>query len=757
MFFRILAIAVFSLFVGVLGQPALAQEAASDSKELAQAKDALVKVLQDPKGREALIQMLQEQPASGSAAAASVSQEETGTVATQIGLYVQGFAGSLYEFGQLVVRGLSGYSSFLSGESEIDTERLLEGIYSILRVLVPAYLVLMVLHRIALSYTSRFVEASKRYRFTRKLGFLLATSAADAVFVVIGAGVGYLFAYIFSSSSTEQAINYIELFSVNAFFMIEIARVVIRFVFAPHRKTLRLLPFSDDEAVYWARRLIFVVGLLGFGVRLAVPVVSVNLSVELGSSVRVTVVLVTIVYMLMIIMSSRVRVREAIIAYGRSFRDANFTRQIFHVLAHLWHLIALAYVLAVMVAWIRSPLSAIETIADASGRSLLIIFVGLWFIMMFSRIMRRGIDLPKLFENALPTLENRLNSFLPRVCMVLRSLTVLAVIVGVLEVWGVGSIFYWLWEGAGVALRNALISALIVVLVGFLLWLSFMSWIDMRLHEQEGLVVSSRTRTLYKLFSNAVSILILVMFTLLALSELGVEIGPLIAGAGVVGLAVSFGSQKLVQDVITGAFIQLENAMNEGDFVELGGISGTVEQLSLRSVRLRDLAGTSHVIPFSSVSSVSNSTKDYGYAVAVIGVSYDTDIKEAKDAMVEAFQRLVATPDSASIIGDLEMHGITAFGDSAINIRARIKTSPGNQWAIGRAYNEHIKSVFDEREIDIPFPQVTYHVASDAPSAAPPQAKLSSAEAQEPGTDSGTASSSSKSDDRAAPDSDGDK
>ncbi len=105
--------------------------------------------------------------------------------------------------------------------------------------------------------------------------------------------------------------------------------------------------------------------------------------------------------------------------------------------------------------------------------------------------------------------------------------------------------------------------------------------------------------------------------------------------------------------------------MNEGDFVEVGGISGTVERLSIRSVTLRDLNGTSHTIPFSSVSSVSNSTRDYGYAVCVMGVGYGTDIEAAKDAMEEAFRRLEQTPDNVAILGPLEMHGITAFGDSA--------------------------------------------------------------------------------------------
>ena len=296
-------------------------------------------------------------------------------------------------------------------------------------------------------------------------------------------------------------------------------------------------------------------------------------------------------------------------------------------------------------------------------------------------------------------------------------------IIGVLEVWGVGSFWHWIWTGDGITFANSVLSAVIVILLGFALWLTLMSWIDLRILEREGKTVSSRTKTLFKLFSNAISILMIVMFTLLALSELGLQIGPLIAGAGVVGLAVSFGSQKLVQDVITGAFIQLENAMNEGDFVEVGGISGTVERLSIRSVSLRDLNGTSHIIPFSSVSSVSNSTRDFAYAVSVMGVGYGTDIEVAKDAMEEAFRRLEATPNNVAILGPLEMHGITAFGDSAINIRARIKTLPGSQWSIGRAYNEFLKIVFDERGIEIPFPQVTYHVADESKEEDVPQAE----------------------------------
>ena len=202
------------------------------------------------------------------------------------------------------------------------------------------------------------------------------------------------------------------------------------------------------------------------------------------------------------------------------------------------------------------------------------------------------------------------------------------------------------------------------------------------------------------------------MALLLSLSEVGVDIGPLIAGAGVVGLAISFGAQTLVKDIITGAFIQVENAINEGDVVTVAGITGTVEGITVRSVRMRDIDGTTHIIPFSSVDMVSNFMRGFSYHVALIGVAYDTNITHAKDAMLEAFRRLKETDFGPKIIGDFEMHGVTNFGASSIDIRGRIKTVPGDQWGVGRAYNEFVKQVFDERNIEIPFPQVTYHAAT---------------------------------------------
>ena len=200
------------------------------------------------------------------------------------------------------------------------------------------------------------------------------------------------------------------------------------------------------------------------------------------------------------------------------------------------------------------------------------------------------------------------------------------------------------------------------------------------------------------------AIALVVFGGLTVLSEIGIDIAPLLAGAGVIGLAIGFGAQKLVQDIITGIFIQLENAINEGDVVTVAGVTGGVEKLTIRSVALRDLAGVYHLIPFSSVDSVSNFMRRFAFHVEVVGIAYDADIDAAEAAMRRAFDTLFAGPLGKDITAPLEWHGLISIGDSAVNLRARIKTKPGQQWAVGRAYTALVKKELDAAGVEIPFP-----------------------------------------------------
>jgi small-conductance mechanosensitive channel len=302
-----------------------------------------------------------------------------------------------------------------------------------------------------------------------------------------------------------------------------------------------------------------------------------------------------------------------------------------------------------------------------------------------------------------------------------RLLVLVAVVIAIGDAWQLLGIADWLVTARGQVFLGELAAVAVILAVGGLIYLVMASWVEFRLNPAVGAVPTAREVTLLSLLRNAFTILLCVIIAMMVLAQLGVNIGPLIAGAGVLGLAISFGAQSFVQDVITGIFIQFENAMNTGDVVNVAGIGGVVEKLTIRSVSIRALDGTLHIIPFSSVGPVSNSTKHFGYHVAEVGVAYRENVAEVKAAMQDAFDRLMQDPAQAAVIlGDFDMQGIIAFADSAVVVRGRIRTMAGKQWGVGRAYNELVKQVFDERGIEIPFPHMTLYWGEDKQGMAPP-------------------------------------
>jgi small-conductance mechanosensitive channel len=164
----------------------------------------------------------------------------------------------------------------------------------------------------------------------------------------------------------------------------------------------------------------------------------------------------------------------------------------------------------------------------------------------------------------------------------------------------------------------------------------------------------------------------------------------------------------LVQDIITGIFIQFENIMNEGDVVEAAGRTGVVEKLTIRSVTIRDMSGTVHLIPFSSVDQVSNMVRGYSFFVAEFEVSRDSDIAAVKQALRDAFAMVMESEHKDVILDDLDLHGLTAITPASMSLRARIKTLAGKQWGPGRFYNELVLRLFEERGIQTPTPRVSY-------------------------------------------------
>jgi small conductance mechanosensitive channel len=707
------------------------QANASDAgtAEVQQANEALIKVLNDPDSRAALIDLLKKSASQGGGAAgvsgttAEKSGEATsGTDAAndeaaekqsfviRVGEYTRALAD---EVGVVIDRSrhsLKGLLLVLRGDIPIKWDRVQEVLLQVAIVLASAYLAFWASQYIArLLYPKLSVRARYGGGLTRSF-ILLLTSVIDTLTVAIGLGTGY-FVALAGFGGFEAGVTLQESLALNAFFITGMANVSLRFVFAPRRPELRLLPFDDASSDYWYSRLRLYMYWINYGVFLAVPVANIAVSFVLGNALRFLIVLCGMIYLMVLIKRNRVRVREGAKAYAQTMHSFLAQRALSN-LGNLWHLGAYGYIIAVFVVWVTRPFDATTIILRATGLSIVTIMGGMVISLVMTRAIKGGIRLPPNLQEKLPALQYRLNAFVPRLLKLIRFVVFLGTILLLLDIWGVLGVLDWFFSETGSQIVSRYSAAFFVVLVAFIIWLAVMSWVDLRLQSRAGYIVSARERTLFQLFRNAFTVVIIVMAVLLALSEVGVNIGPLIAGAGVVGLAISFGAQTLVKDIITGAFIQIENAINEGDVVTVAGITGTVEGITIRSVRMRDLDGTTHIIPFSSVDMVSNFMRGFSYHVALIGVAYDTDIAYAKDAMEEAFRRLKETDFGPKIFGDLEMHGVTNFGASSIDIRARIKTTPGDQWSVGRAYNEIIKKVFDERNIEIPFPQVTYHAAT---------------------------------------------
>jgi small conductance mechanosensitive channel len=303
----------------------------------------------------------------------------------------------------------------------------------------------------------------------------------------------------------------------------------------------------------------------------------------------------------------------------------------------------------------------------------------------------------------------------------LRGAVVVVAVLTFVQVWGLDGWLLLTGDGPG----ERLMLILMVVGVGYVLWLGinhFIAAYIRKLDAQTGTARSStRTRTALVVARNAAFVALCVIGGMVVLSELGLDIGPLLAGAGVIGIAIGFGAQHLVQDVITGLFNLIEDTFAVGDVVDLGGKAGVVEAVTIRTVRLRDLGGNVHTIPFSAIAVVTNMTKDFSFAAFEIGVAYRESVDDVMRVIKEVGEEL--RRDRAYrrvILAPMEVLGLDAFADSAVIIKCRLKVRPASQWMIGREFKRRLKNRFDELGIEIPFPHQTIYFGQDRSGAAPP-------------------------------------
>jgi small conductance mechanosensitive channel len=234
--------------------------------------------------------------------------------------------------------------------------------------------------------------------------------------------------------------------------------------------------------------------------------------------------------------------------------------------------------------------------------------------------------------------------------------------------------------------------------------------------DKERIANEKRVKTLTGLLRTICLTLVWVVGIVMSLDQIGLDITPILAGAGIVGLAVGFGAQNLVRDVINGFFVILENQVRVGDVAIVNGTGGLVEAISFRTITLRDLSGTVHIFPHGTVTTMANMTKGWSATVMNIGVAYKEDTDRVAEIMREVGQDLQQDEQfGRKILEPIEILGVDAFGESAVEIKVRIKTLPIEQWGVGREYRRRLKKAFDRENIEIPFPHRTLYMGEASP------------------------------------------
>ncbi len=297
----------------------------------------------------------------------------------------------------------------------------------------------------------------------------------------------------------------------------------------------------------------------------------------------------------------------------------------------------------------------------------------------------------------------------------------LALAAGLLATWGI-DMYTLVVTGPGRTILASLTSTIFVVAIAYAAW----EFINRMLYRYIARLTlgdawGRRLQTVLPLIRSGLLAVLLVIAALVILSELGINIAPLLAGAGIVGLAIGFGAQTLVKDFLTGIFVLLENTINVDDWVILGGHDGQVEGLTIRHVMVRDIYGNLHTVPWSSVVSITNQTRDFGYAVVEVGFAYRENIDEVISVVKQVADEMRQDPDiNAGILSELQILGLIELGDSSVVVRTRFKTQPFLRWRLERDFRRRIKNRFDELGIEIPYPHQTVYFGVNKQGEAPP-------------------------------------
>lgn len=508
--------------------------------------------------------------------------------------------------------------------------------------------------------------------------------------------------------------------------MVQLASGVLDFMLAPstsgtarveHR--FRLVPVSDAAAAHWTRRLGFIVGWFAFGS------LTVHLLRTLGFSDPARQPAAYGLGLVILIASI-----EAIWNRPPALPAADSPRRAGHLVLGIRNRLWAAYFVALWLLWVAGMMQVfwIAVVIAALPGLIVLTRISVDNLLKNSMSQESGDVGPEDMETAVATVDEgsaindpvRVVPARPGIMSVIiergiRAALIVGAIVLIARVLEVDLTDVTAEDTVAQRLTQGVLSAGVILLVIDLLWNVVKVTIDRKLGETEAPLETgsererrrARLRTLLPILKNVLMILFVAVAIMMALSAVGVEIGPLIAGAGVVGVAIGFGAQTVVKDVISGMFYLLDDAFRIGEYISSGSYKGTVESFSLRSVKLRHHRGAIYIVPFSELGAVQNLSRDWVVEKLTVTVGYDTDVDRARKIIKKIGQELLVDPELAPItIEPLKMQGIDSMGDSGLILRMKFTTVPGQQFLLKRRALMMINKAFHDNNIKPAFPTV---------------------------------------------------
>ncbi|AME26383.1 mechanosensitive ion channel domain-containing protein [Burkholderia sp. PAMC 26561] len=489
------------------------------------------------------------------------------------------------------------------------------------------------------------------------------------------------------------------------------------FFFAPRAPGLRLIQMSDESAAFTHHWLVAIVSVAGAGIALAEGAAPLGLTNVAHDSIIKAVALVVHVLIAIVILKCRVTVAQWI-------RDSMRGRRPFVLfgnwIADMWAVAAVFLVMALWFVWALDVHNGYRTLFHLFGVSLLVLVAArVIAIVVFGALGHMFHTAAEEEDLATKSIAHRhAYRYYPLLRRVLQTLIIIGLVLTLLQVWGLHVFSLFSSGGVGHRLASALITIAVAALFAVIVWEGANVLVEQRLERWTASgdrLRAARLQTLLPMMRTALFIVIAMVVVMTGLSEIGVNTGPLLASASIFGVALGFGSQKLVQDLITGIFLLMENAMQVGDSVTLAGVSGTVEYLSIRTVRLRGGDGSLFTVPFSSVSTVNNTNRGIGNAAVRVSIALGQDIGLASDTLKEIGASL--REDDAfkdGILSDFSLWGVDAVDGSTVTLAGQIQCRDTARWGVQREFNRRIVDRFTQAGIEIANPQRNFLIFNSA-------------------------------------------